>query len=310
MNEIILASQWESELIVNIQSHASSLLTGIMSAFTMLGEEMLLVAIIGYLYLCWDKKLGRTMSAGMLFALLGGEFLKNSIMRLRPYFANPGIQCFRAPVGSGDIMDIAVQGYSFPSLHSANAVIMFGTPFSNLRKRWAKALFVALILLIGISRVYLGAHYPTDVLAGWALGLIALFAVTFVLRSYSNWLVIFLVCALVTLPGWFVCQTKDFFTAYGLMTGMFIAFHIDDKFVHFNNIPHSWRSVLRLLLGLVIFLGLCEGLKLPFSKEFLDSGSFAAHLVRAARYAISSFTIMGLYPMLFKHTDRFFKCKN
>lgn len=309
MNEIILAAQWESELMVRIQSHASSILTGVMSAVTMLGEELLLVAIIGYLYLCWDKKLGRAMSAGMLFALLGGEFLKNSIMRLRPYFADPGIQCLRAPAGSGDVMDIAVQGYSFPSLHSSNAVIMFGTPFPNLGKRWIKALFVALILLIGFSRVYLGAHYPTDVLAGWALGLMALLAVTFVLRSYSNWLVIFIVCALVALPGWFVCHTKDFFTAYGLMTGMFIAFHFDDKIVNFSNIPHSLRSVLRLILGLALFLGLCEGLKLPFSKEFLDDGSFAAHLVRAARYAISSFAIMGLYPMLFKHTDRFFKSK-
>ncbi len=300
---------WESELIVNIQSHASTAWTYVMTTFTMLGEEMLLVAIIAYLYLCLDKKLGRTMSAGMLYALLGGEFLKNSILRLRPYFVNSNIQCLRAPAGSGDIMDIAIQGYSFPSLHAANAVIMFGAPFPLLRKRWARILCVFMILLIGFSRVYLGVHYPTDVLVGWLLGLVALTIVTYILRSCHNWLLVLIVCALVTLPGWFVCQTKDFFSAYGLMTGLFLAFHFDDKLVHFNNIPNSWRSVLRLILGVILFLGLSEGLKLPFSSEFLDSGGFGAHLVRAIRYAISSFATMGLYPMLFKHTDRFFKAK-
>lgn len=289
-----------------IQSFASPVLTDIMAAFTMLGEELFLVAIVAYLYLCLDKKTGRFMAAGMLFTIVGGEFIKNSVLRRRPYFDNPGIKCLRAPNGSGDIFDIAVQGYSFPSVHASDAVIMTGSVYPAVRRKWAKALCLILPFLVGFSRIYLGVHYPTDVLAGWLFGLLVLAVVSYVIRSCSNWLVIAIVCALLALPGWFVCCTKDFFSAYGLMIGIFLSFHFDDKLVHFSNIPNSLRSVVRFIVGLAVFLGMNECLKLPFGAEFLDGGSTAAHIVRAARYAIASFAAMGLYPILFRYTDRLF----
>lgn len=58
---------------------------------------------------------------------------------------------------------------------------------------------------------------------------------------------------------------------------------------------------------LTLFLAISKGLKLPFSKEFLASDGFAAHFVCAARYAIASFVTIGVYPMVFKHTDRFIR---
>ncbi len=74
-------------------------------------------------------------------------------------------------------------GFSFPSGHSASAVALYVMlaliAGSALRKRawgpaWVAA--VALVTLIGLSRIYLGAHYPTDVLAGWLTGGIVVLA--------------------------------------------------------------------------------------------------------------------------------------
>lgn len=309
MDGITFFYNWEVDLMASIQSLASPVLTSIMTAITMIGEEKLMILLLLFMYLCVDKKLGRTMTAGMLITLVGGAFLKNSFLRRRPYFDNPEIKCLRAPSGSGDPMNIAAQGYSFPSLHAANAVTVFGPLCAWFRKRWAKIAILVLIIASGLSRVYLGAHYPTDVLTGWLIGIIALAAVTLVLRRYSNWLVIFAVTAALALPGWFLCHTTEFYVGYGMMAGMFLAFHFDDKVVHFSNIPLSWRSLLRLLGGFAIFTVMGILLKLPFSREFLRSGSFAAHLVYVVRYAAASFAAVGLYPMLFKHTDRLFNRK-
>lgn len=69
-------------------------------------------------------------------------------------------------------------GYSFPSGHSFSGVLFFGLIAYFIYKSewpyWLKTtsilLLIALMLLIGISRVYLSVHYATDVIAGWLLG--------------------------------------------------------------------------------------------------------------------------------------------
>lgn len=69
-------------------------------------------------------------------------------------------------------------GFSFPSGHSLTAVLIFGA-IMIITSRWIHhqgwqylidGILIVLILMIGFSRVFVGAHYPSDVLAGWSLG--------------------------------------------------------------------------------------------------------------------------------------------
>ena len=62
--------------------------------------------------------------------------------------------------------------------------------------------------------------------------------------------------------------------------------------------------ILRTLGGLVIFLVLDTLLKLPFSADFLAMATMPAFLVRAARYAVASFIVIGVYPLLFAFVDK------
>ena len=75
---------------------------------------------------------------------------------------------------------------------------------------------------------------------------------------------------------------------------------LDDYCVHFEDTRKPLLMAARLLGGLVVYVVLNTALKLPFSPEFLSSGSTAALMVRCARYAIVSFIGFGVYPMLFK----------
>jgi undecaprenyl-diphosphatase len=124
---------------------------------------IILFATVGYLLL--DRE--RTAAWLMLGAVLSGaalnDFLKFVFARPRPDFVTPAVRVFTA---------------SFPSGHAALSAITYLTlgailarTHPSIRIRiYFMSLAAILTGLVGLSRVYLGVHYPTDVLAGWCIG--------------------------------------------------------------------------------------------------------------------------------------------
>ena len=125
---------------------------------------LLLIALAAAIYL-WRKSPHGALAALLLGASIGAadlisvRLVKPQVARVRPCKADP--EHVAHPFGCGS-------GQSFPSTHASDTAAAAAV-FSWAAPRLSAA-GIALALLVGISRVYLGAHWPTDVLAGWALG--------------------------------------------------------------------------------------------------------------------------------------------
>ena len=295
---------WEVTLIEWLQAHIGEAGISFISFFSLFGEELPLILIVGFIYWSYDKKLGRSIGLSALMGLTWSTMIKNLVMRRRPYFDHKSIKILRVVEPEADIYDISAQGYSFPSIHSTNSVTVFGSLAVNLRKHWMTVIGIVIPLLTGFSRIVVGAHYPTDVLAGWLLGLLSVTLVYTLQKRVRNTLTLYGILLITVVPGFFYCTSADYFTATGLLVGFMGATLLDDRCVHFEDTRKPLLMVARLLGGMVVYLVLNTLLKLPFSSEFLSNGSTAALMVRFARYAIVAFVDFGIYPMLFRLEKR------
>ncbi len=296
--------EWEPALIEWLQAHVGSVGTAIASFISNFGEELFLVAILGFLYWCWDKKTGATVGLTLLTVSVWNPMIKNIALRKRPYMAHSGVKCLKPIDPGADVMDVAAQGYSFPSGHSSSTAGTYGAAALCIKKRWLTVTAVILVFLVGVSRFVLGVHYPTDVMAGWALGVISMLIVTALERKLKQRWLLYLILILTAVPGLFYCTTNDYFTAFGMLCGMAGGDLFERKYVHFENTRNPLFMILRLVGGVAIFFGLNTVLKLPFSSAFLSSGTAVAFAVRSLRYALIIFIDLGLYPMLFKLVEK------
>lgn len=299
--------EWEPALMEWLQAHMGDFGAKLASFCSMFGEELILVLVMGLCYWCFNKKLAVYIGTNFCMACVWNPMIKNIVVRRRPYFDCPEVKCLKKVDAGADMYDIVAQGYSFPSGHSSSAVSIYGSIGVFCKKRWTTIIAILIPLLVGVSRFCLGVHFPTDVLCGWALGIFSILFVSLLKRIIRKKWLLYLVLALTAVPGMFYCTTNDYFTSFGMMIGFFLGNLFEERFVNFKNTHNVLKILLRLVGGILIYFVLNTVLKLPFSAEFLTSGTALAYAVRTVRYAVILFVVIGVYPMLF---DKFGKAKS
>ncbi len=290
---------WEPQLMEWLQSVLGSFGAQIASLISTFGEEIVMVGIMGFIYWCIDKHWGLFLGINLTASVTWNPMVKNLVLRPRPYMVHDNVKCLKPVDKSGDIMDPLVQGWSFPSGHSCNAATVYGSMAFYKRKKWLIITAVIITLLVGISRFALGVHYPTDVLAGWALGIGSVFLVSWMQKVIRKDWVLYLILLATAIPGLFYCTSTDYYSSLGMMIGTYIGAFVEKRWIHFENTRSIPRMIIRTIIGIGLFFGLNTVLKMPFTKEFLNSGTFASQMVRTARYAIMLFVEVALYPACF-----------
>lgn len=296
--------EWEVRLIEWLQAHIGGL--GVLvDLLAFLGGEMGLLLVVMIVMFCWKKEVGQRLALITSAVNLWLPMIKAVVLRPRPYMEYPDrVEALTLKGKSAAEKSVLEQGYSFPSMHSASIPALYFALAKEVKRKWFWILAAVLTVLVGISRPIAGMHYPTDVLAGWALGF-GVLGIFFLLDRFvhNEWLYHAILLAS-AIPGLFYVRTTDFFTALGCMIGAIAAIHFERKYVNFQETRRIPAMILRVLGAFLVYFVVNTLLKLPFDKEFLSGASLAALLVRTGRYAVTMFLITGVYPLAFPLFER------
>lgn len=290
---------FENNLIIWLQSLGGegTFLYYVMNFLSMFGKEIA-VALVAVIYWGPSREKGEKLAYALLTSFIANSLLKNVVRRERPFNSDERIQNLRDE-----------SGYSFPSGHSMISAALY--PYAAIqvnspRRKTLAISAVILSVLVALARMYVGAHYLTDVLCGLLLGFVFFALIDFAFKHVKNALMLWLGLLAIGFVGFFYCDSSDFFTGYGAAIGITVAIACNKKLGDFPSTNVWWKILLRSAVGLGGFLALNELIKLPFTTLIATNQIFERYF-RVARYAIVTFVLVGLYPRCFTPINKLFK---
>ena len=172
---------FDTSILLYLRSLHDPLRDRVMLAFTFFGEPNLLLALsVSLGIILWVRK---HRSEATTIAVTGAGALGLNIL-LKQLFARARPQLWERTVD--------VRFYSFPSGHAMISMVIYGLLGYLLDSRfpkqrwWIYSLTVILVAVIGLSRLYLGVHWPTDIIAGYTAGLVWLIACIYSLEVWKQ----------------------------------------------------------------------------------------------------------------------------
>ncbi len=248
--------------------------------FAVIGYFEFYLAAITLIYWSVNKQLGRSLAYLISISYLINSILKHILGDPRPYWLDPSIG-----LSTED-------SYGVPSGHAQGATVFYGALAMWIRRPWAWLLAIVIILLMALSRIYLGVHDLEDVLAGILVGVIILIgyylwqryiAVKFANRILGQRLLLAVLAPLAFVAIYVVAllllgqpdeevpwvayidaaeiaSFKNMATITGGILGLGIGFILEVSRVRFIMAGPVWKRGLRYLIGIGSTLLLRRGL--------------------------------------------------
>ena len=279
----------------------------LVAAITLLGEETFFMLVGLLAFWCINKKWGyRFMIIGLTGSVIN-QLLKAIFLIPRPWVLDPEFTIVEAARE-------AATGYSFPSGHTQSAATVFGTLAAWISRKWATVLCIALIVLVGFSRMYLGVHTPLDVGVSFLTGAVTVLGFLWLFKKSENsrrgkiligigsFVLALALLAYVTLmpagerniAEFDAHGVKNAWTLLGTLSGMLLAWWVDDRHTHFDTKAVWWAQILKLLIGVALVMGTRLALKPLFAAIFGDHA-----WTSGLRYFMMAVVGGVLWPMSF-----------
>lgn len=279
----------------------------LMLAVTYFGSEWLFIAAAIIVFWCVDKKHGYYLMAAGMIGTTVCQVLKIFCRVPRPWVRDPDFRPVEAALSDA-------KDYSFPSGHSQNVMSVLGGVARFTKKTAVRAVCIVIIALVAFSRMYLGVHYPTDVLTGLVIGLIPVLALYPVFEKSDEHprsiVIVFGAAAVFSLAAALIVEfrawpadidadrlretVKTLNMMFGCTAAVAVAAPIERKKIGFDTKAPWWAQILKVVLGLVIVVGLRAGLKPGLTLIFGDLG-----IASGIRYGLVVLFVILIWPRTF-----------
>jgi undecaprenyl-diphosphatase len=297
------------QLLLWFESIRNPFLNSIFSVITLLGGELVFLGFATFVYWCVNKKHGYLILISGFFSTVLNQFLKLSFKVPRPWQSMEGFTIVESARGGAT-------GYSFPSGHAQNAVTTFGIVGAKARSLAVKIIAGILLILVPVSRMYLGVHTPWDVMAGAGFAFIIIIALDHFFKyeklhkKAMPWIIGAVFIAAVSFYLYARVFTplssdeeaksavKNACTLLGCCFGLLVVYPLDTKVVKFSTAAKWYVQIIKLVGGLCV-VGCCYALpKQPLT--FL-LGEFEERIIR---YFLIVVTAGVLWPFTFRYITK------
>lgn len=287
-----------------------------MKFFSFLGTVEFYLLLVPIIYWLVDAQLGiRVMLVLVSTDFLGASF-KQLLHQPRPYWV-------------GDVKPLGSEtSYGNPSSHASVSLAVWGTLAHRLKKDWLWAVSILVLFLIGLSRLYLGVHFPHDVLGGWLLGAAVVFLYVKIEPRVLPWLktriaavqigigfgvslvmillgqlILALIASSPDPAAWAQFSTgarspSQYFTFAGALFGAIAGFVLMWQSARFQTKGSLLQKVGRYLLGILGLLFIYLGLDMLFSLVAADETA-VGYVLRYIRYGAVTFWVTFGAPWAF-----------
>ncbi|GJM40094.1 MAG: hypothetical protein DHS20C20_03760 [Ardenticatenaceae bacterium] len=301
------ASQWFQTTFPQLE--------GFFQLISTLGIEEFYLALFPLIYWSVHKEAGRALAYVFLMGNVFNATLKHAFRQPRPFWLDPSLEKFTDG------------GYGLPSGHTQFTTTIYLFAAAWIRKRWMWLFAALMIILMGISRIYLGSHFVHDVAAGFVVGLLILagyliwqqrYQTRFEKRIMGQRLLVAIVVPLAFTAVYLIIRliigepdstaawasrfpeielesVEGVVTAVSSLLGAGVGLVLERSRVRFLVEGPIWQRAVRYLLGMVVAVAIWAGL----GAVFPDDPLWLALPLRLLRYALLTLWVTYYAPWVF-----------
>lgn len=276
---------WQTKILLFFQSLRNDPLNVIFYIITSTGSETFYIALICIIFWCISKRAGYIAGFSLVTANVLNAGLKNTFQVPRPIGHN-GITCVDKPFNAFP------GGYSFPSGHSMGSGSFWFSIISVFKKSWLTALGIVMMILVPISRLYLGVHTPVDVITGIILGILTAWVISKIFTAAEKKKTYLMLLVLIPFIAWCtLIQDSEYWKGIGTLFGMSAGFMIETEVIKFQMPKDIFSFILRIIAGIAVLFAIKVGFKFILPESLISD---------AFRYCCIGLWVTAGAPALFK----------